>query len=432
MHFSTLQQWLDWQNSLNPVEINLGLDRIAIVAQNLSLLSPAFPIIAVAGTNGKGSSVILLDAILSAAGYQVGRYTSPHLLDYNERICINNTAVNEQEICQAFDLIETARGKLILTYFEFATLAAMLIFNRHRVDIAILEVGLGGRLDAVNVFDADIALVTAIGIDHTDWLGTDRETIGFEKAGILRPQHSAVCSDPKPPQSLIKHAQQLPTTLYCQNRDFSYQKRDNNWDWNSNQEVGFSNLTLPNLKGRFQLQNAAGVLMVMQLLNQNSSFEIPKLAINQGLKTANLSGRFQILTGKIVRILDVAHNPLAAQELVESLQQQTCQAQTHALVSMLKDKAIGEVFKIMQPVIDCWHIATLNVPRAATIEQLSEPLAMLKITQVNTYNSINTAYKILLDKLPAGDRIVVFGSFHTIAEVLRFELDDSSEANSVE
>ncbi|WP_253181142.1 bifunctional folylpolyglutamate synthase/dihydrofolate synthase, partial [Candidatus Marithrix sp. Canyon 246] len=196
MRFNTLNQWLNWQQTLHPKEIELGLERCRTVAQRLNLLSPAFPIISVAGTNGKGSSVMFLDNILSAAGYNIGRYTSPHLLHYNERICVNGNTATDADICQAFELIDKARAEISLTYFEFSTLAAVLIFQQYKVDLAILEVGLGGRLDAVNIFDAEIALVTAIDIDHVDWLGDDREAIGFEKAGILRQQRPAVCSDP--------------------------------------------------------------------------------------------------------------------------------------------------------------------------------------------------------------------------------------------
>ncbi|MCK5717047.1 MAG: bifunctional folylpolyglutamate synthase/dihydrofolate synthase, partial [Thiomargarita sp.] len=260
MHFTTLEHWLNWQNTLHPQEIELGLSRCHTVAKRLNLFPTSFHVISVAGTNGKGSSVVLLDAILSAAGYRVGRFMSPHLLRYNERICISGRERTDLELCHAFECIEKVRNEISLTFFEFSTLAALLIFKQHHIDIAVLEVGLGGRLDAVNICDPDIALITAIGIDHVDWLGSDRECIGFEKAGIFRAERPAVCSDPNPPHSIIKHARHLKVALYCLGRDFEI-------------HTALSHL-LP-----FQQRNAAGVLKVIDLLD----LKIPKSAIQQGL-----------------------------------------------------------------------------------------------------------------------------------------------------
>ncbi len=435
MRFTTLNQWLDWQNSLHPREIELGLTRIRTVAQRLNLLPPPFPIISVAGTNGKGSSVVLLDAILSAAGYRVGRYTSPHLLRYNERICIAGIEASDAQICDAFSLIEEVRDNISLTFFEFATLAAMLVFQDNEVDLAVLEVGLGGRLDAVNLFDAEIALVTAIGIDHVDWLGADRESIGFEKAGIFRAQCPAVCSDTHPPQSLIKHAEQLQAPLYYLGRDFSDTKTgDKTWTWEVIEKPavikkgGYFDLPLPSLLGDFQLQNAAGVLMVLDLLVQaaprtreGKSFVVPESAVHQGLMNVNLPGRFQVLTGRVTRILDVAHNPLGAQVLRDLLYQQVCQGETHAVVGMLKDKDIAGVLTVLQESIDHWYVAALNAQRSASVQYLVEQLSDLGVMSINSYPSITTAYKYLLAHAQLGDRIIVFGSFYTVAEVLQVE-----------
>jgi dihydrofolate synthase/folylpolyglutamate synthase len=428
MHFNTLKEWLDWQTSLNPQEIKLGLNRIRTVAQRLNLLPPPFPIISVAGTNGKGSSIALLDGILSAAGYRVGRYTSPHLLRYNERICIGGIEVSESEICQAFELIEEMRKKVAITFFEFSTLAAMLIFQKQEVDLALLEVGLGGRLDAVNIFDADIALITAIDIDHVEWLGHDREQIGFEKAGIFRAQHPAVCSDANPPQRLIEHAAQLETPLFDLTHDFAYNKNNNQtWNWHQIENnrfftQRFLNLPSPQMPGDFQLQNAAGVLMVLTLLNHQKKFIIPESAIHQGLTNTKIPGRFQILPGRVTRILEVTHNPLSAKVLADLLRQHPCQGKTHALVGMLKDKDIASVFNIMQNRIDYWHIAPLKVPRAATPVCLFNHLTAIGINRIMFHSSsITKAYKYLLAKIPDGDRIIVFGSFYTVAEALRVE-----------
>lgn len=409
MFFSNLEEWLNWQNSLHPHKIDLGLTRCRTVAQRLNLLSPSFPIISVAGTNGKGSSVMLLDAILSSAGYRVGRFMSPHLLRYNERICIAGCESSDAEICRAFELIEEIRDDISLTFFEFSTLAALLVFQHNNIDFAVLEVGLGGRLDAVNIFDPDIALVTAIDIDHVEWLGKDRESIGFEKAGIFRAQHPAVCSDPQAPQSLIDHAHQLHLPLYCLERDFFYEKQsDTSWSW-QDKKTALSHL--PILQGDFQQQNAAGVLMVLKLLN------IPESAIRQGLVNVRFPGRFQILPGRVTCILDVAHNPLGAQVLSQSLRQYPCQGETHAVLGMCKDKDIAGVLSAMHNITH-WHIAPLNTPRSATISCLLEHLTDIG-SQISTYSSITKAYQSVLNVANEKDRIIVFGSFYTVSEVLQ-------------
>ena len=436
MHFKTLDQWLDWQISLNPREIELGLSRISTVARRLNLLSPSFPIINVAGTNGKGSSVILLDAILSAAGYRVGRYTSPHLLRYNERICIGGIEATDAELCQAFDLIEEVRDGIALTFFEFSTLAALLVFQRNEIDLAVLEVGLGGRLDAVNIFDPDIALVTAIDIDHTDWLGHDRESIGFEKAGIFRAQCPAVCSDANPPQRLIEHATQLQAPLYCLGHDFTYQKNnEKTWNWQvienktdfkefkEFKKARFLNLPLPRLPGDFQLQNAAGVLMILTLLNHGKR-HVSESAIHEGFIHAKILGRFQVLSGRVTRILDVAHNPASAKALADLLRQHPCQGKTHAVVGMLKDKDIAGVLAVMRDSIDYWHIAPLplKVPRAASLKCLSDHLETMGITHRIIFSaSITKAYQYAIAHAQEEDRVIVFGSFYAVAEVLRVE-----------
>lgn len=418
MRFTTLDEWLDWQTSLHPREIELGLTRCRTVAQRLNLLPLQFPIISVAGTNGKGSSVILLDAILSAAGLSVGRFTSPHLLRYNERISVAGTDANDAQICQAFKLIEEVRDDISLTFFEFSTLAALLIFQHKEVDLAVLEVGLGGRLDAVNIVEPEIALVTAIDIDHVEWLGHDRESIGFEKAGIFRARRPAVCSDPKPPQRLIKHAEQLQAPLYYLDRDFAYKKSgDKTWFWRLINKRGVFKeqglLPLPNLPGDFQLQNAAGVLMVLELLN----FPVPEAAIHQGLVNATLPGRFQVLPGRVTRILDVAHNPLGAQVLADSLRQFPCQGETHAVVGMLKDKDIAAVLRVMQSSISHWHVAPLKAPRSASAQCLVDHLTAIGASRIHSYPSIAAAYTYSLSHAQAGDRIVVFGSFYTVSEI---------------
>jgi dihydrofolate synthase/folylpolyglutamate synthase len=359
----------------------------------------------------------MLETILSTAGYRVGCYTSPHLLRYNERIRIFGYCVTDEALCQAFEQVETARQSITLTYFEFGTLAAMCLFCQNPLDIVILEVGLGGRLDAVNVFDSTVALITPIGIDHVDWLGTDRESIGFEKAGIFRAQCPAICNDLDPPQRLLEQAQRLSAPLYCLGRDFTYSQTSAiSWQWQSHQQ-DYVDLPLPSLAGDFQIANAAGVIMVLNLLQK--TFPIALTTLRQGLMNTTLPGRLQMLMGRVTCIVDVAHNVLGVQILKNALKQFPCNGQTHALVGILQDKDSASMFNTMRDTVHHWHLAPLATPRSATVEQLVQQLKILGITSIHTYSTIATAYHFLSETLSTQDRIVVFGSFFTVAEVLK-------------
>ncbi|HLY95950.1 MAG: bifunctional tetrahydrofolate synthase/dihydrofolate synthase, partial [Sideroxydans sp.] len=305
---NTLAEWLTYLESLHPKTIALGLERVAQVKQRLNL-QPDFPVIIVGGTNGKGSACAMLEAILHAAGYRVGCYTSPHLLDYNERVRIGKQPASDAELCASFAQIEQARGDTPLTYFEFGTLAAMQCFIGHTVDVAILEVGLGGRLDAVNVFDADCAVVTSVDIDHVDYLGDTREQIAFEKAGIFRRGRVAICADSDVPQAVQTHAQQVGAELWCIGSEFGYAAHQGQWDYRS--KVGSrSALPIPALRGAFQLHNASAVLAVLDALK--GELPVSMEAVRRGLVEVQLAGRFQFVPGKPQLILDVAHNPHAA------------------------------------------------------------------------------------------------------------------------
>lgn len=419
MYFYTLADWLVWQATLHPKTIDLGLARCQQVAQRLNLTKFPFKIITVAGTNGKGSSVAMLEAIYRASGYRTGCYTSPHLLEYNERICISGQPVSDEQLCDAFFHIEQARGDDSLTYFEFGTLAALWLFQRAGLDVVILEVGLGGRLDAVNVFDADVALVTQIGIDHVEWLGTNRNSIALEKAGVFRPARPAVCSDPEPPESLINHATTLKTPLYCLKQQFSYQKIDDkHWDWHNNL-ITYQHLPCPHLLGAYQLQNAAGVLMVISLLQGN--LPVSEAAIRQGLQTVQLLGRFQIVLSSVMRIFDVAHNPLGISVFKENLQQYPCSGKTHAVVGILKDKAVAAMLAEIAPLIDRWYVAPLDTPRSASGAELVGYLQALHQTTITCCDTIATAYRQALRDAQPDDRVVVFGSFYTVAAALAIE-----------
>jgi dihydrofolate synthase/folylpolyglutamate synthase len=417
MRFPTLQQWLAWQETLHPKAIDLSLDRVREVQRRLKLDRPEFAIITVAGTNGKGSSVALLEAIYSAAGYRVGAYTSPHLLRYNERIRVQGREVSDQEICLAFDRIDQARGEISLTYFEFGTLAALDIFFHQQLDVAILEVGLGGRLDAVNIMDADAALVTAIDIDHVNWLGGDRETIAREKAGIFRPQRPAVFSGEDAPASLLEYAAQQNTPLYCLTRDFGFRPQTAGWAWWGGDGRIRNALPFPALRGAYQLQNAAGVLTIVDLLEDQ--LPVGQQAVRDGLVSVRLNGRFQVVAGGIQQVFDVCHNPHAATVLADNLRSMPCSGKTYAIVGMMADKDISGTLQPLLPLVNTWSVAPLEIPRSASSADIAAVINTLNspIT-VRQSGSILQAYKWALDQAQEGDRILIFGSFLTVAEIL--------------
>ena len=415
MRFPTLDAWLRWQESLHPSAIDLGLERPGRVLDALGLRSPAYALITVAGTNGKGSSVAMLESILRVAGYRVGCYTSPHLLHYNERVRIDGEPASDEALCDAFDRIDRARGETSLTYFEFGTLAAMDLFSRAGLDVAVLEVGMGGRLDAVNLLDADVALVTAIDVDHAAWLGKNREAIGREKAGIFRPQRPAVCSDPQPPASLLQHSGELGTELYRLGDEYHYAEGEAGWNWQG-RGVRYEGLPMPALRGRFQLQNAAGVLMALALLAERLPLSPGDL--HRGLQAVSLPGRFQLLPGAVVTIVDVAHNPQSAAALAENLRAMPVAGRTHAVVGMLADKDLSTIFGQLPDVIDLWYPAGLEVLRGADAETLLHALAGQGIVAERGYASVDEALAAARAGARPGDRIVVFGSFYTVAEAL--------------
>ncbi len=413
MRFQTLDAWLAWQETLHPSAIDLGLERPGQVLARMAIGKPAPIVITIAGTNGKGSSVAMLESILLAAGYRVGCYTSPHLQRYNERIRINGAEVEDSALCDSFEHIDQARGDISLTYFEFGTLAAFDLFARAGVDVAVLEVGLGGRLDAVNLIDADVALITAIDLDHASWLGNDRETIAREKAGIMRSDLPAVCSDPNPPQALLFHASELGTALYCLGRDYGFQMALEGWQWHAGDDAPLS-LPLPSLRGEFQLQNASGVLMVLHLLHDRLPLSPQQL--RQGLLATRLAGRFELTPGEVVEITDVAHNAQSATALAENLQRLPVEGKTLAVVAMLSDKDQSAVVAAMASVIDSWYVAGLDVSRGAEAESLAAVVEQVTATEPSMAATVQDALRLARTAAQPGDRIVIFGSFYTVAE----------------
>ncbi len=416
--FDTLDEWLQWQESLHSSEIELGLDRVREVLDRLELKTRSFKLITVAGTNGKGSSVAMFESIFLAAGYRVGTYSSPHLFTYNERIRLNGDVVTDDMICHAFDRVDQARKLTSLTYFEFGTLAAIDIFYRTELDVVILEVGLGGRLDATNVLDTDVALVTTIGIDHVDWLGHDREAIGFEKAGIFRSGQPAICGDLNPPVSLLSYAESIGAPLYRLGVDFKFSDRVEDWCWQG-EKTRFDGLPLPNLKGAFQKQNAAAVLMVLEQLSPD--LKMTHEAISQGLLQVELKGRMQVVPSEsgAQQIFDVAHNPQAARTLAETLQSDVQKGKTFAVVAMLRDKDVAGVIQELEFVVDYWHVAGLDVARGLTSSELRNIFDDVGVNKpITEYESVQAAHQAALSIAKPQDRIIVFGSFYTVARVL--------------
>ena len=400
----------------------MGLDRVGEVKKRMGL-QPQCPVVVVAGTNGKGSVCAYLSQIYTQAGFKVGTLTSPHLLRYNERIAVNTRPVEDAAIVASFERIEAARAGISLTYFEFNTLAAVDIFIREKVDVMVLEVGLGGRLDAVNVFDADCAVVTSVDLDHQAFLGDTVEQVAFEKAGVFRSGKPAICGQTPPPESLRRHAGEIGAELLLIKRDFDFSTLENvQWSYryhpqNSDGRTRNRNaLPFPALRGAYQLSNAACALTVLECLGDRLPVDIA--AIKRGLLLVENPGRFQVLPGRPLTVLDVGHNPHAARALRRSLINLMFAEKRTAVFSILADKDIDGVLDIVKDQFDEWHIAPLDVPRGMTAEALVRKLSEHGIENVKVFENIEKAYRAALEKAGENDRIVVFGSFHTVAAVM--------------
>jgi len=414
--FMTLPQWLQWQETLHPREIDLGLDRVAVVADRMGVRLPARAVITVGGTNGKGSCVAMLEAVLLAAGYRVGAYTSPHLLRYNERIRINGKDIEDGGLCAAFQAVDDARGETTLSYFEFGTLAALRLFCDASLDVALLEVGLGGRLDAVNIVDPDVAMVTSIGIDHVQWLGDDRESIAREKAGIFRNGRPAIGCEVSPPVSLVQAARQIGAPWFGLGDQYDYVPREDSWDWNG-PSGGYAGLPLPALRGPHQLANAAGVLMALELLQDRLPVSVT--AIHNGLQDVALPGRCQFVPGTVEMILDVSHNPHGAARLAEVLGLSRCTGRTHLVLGMLNDKDVGGFVAALSSSVDLWYPAGLDNPRGLSAEELYRRMrGLLPVHRIHPCMDVPVACREAGKNAVAGDRIVVCGSFFTVAAAM--------------
>jgi dihydrofolate synthase/folylpolyglutamate synthase len=408
----SLAGWLEYIERQHPQAIALGLDRVADVLARLNIRISC-PVITVAGTNGKGSTCALLEAILSSAGYRTGLYTSPHLLRYNERVRVAGREADDRALCEAFAAVEAARGDTALTYFEFGTLAAFHLFSKQDIDAAILEVGLGGRLDAVNVLDADCAVLTGVGIDHVEFLGDSREAIGREKAGIFRAGRPAVVADPRPPESVLAEIRRIGAVPLLVGRDFGYSTQGTQWSyWGPAGRR--SGLAHPALRGGVQLRNASAAIAALDALRER--LPVAMKDVRCGLAEAVVPGRFQVLPGRPQVVLDVAHNPEAAAVLAANLGAGGFAPETIAVFGMLKDKDIAGVVRAVAPRITRWHLATLPGPRGAESSFLKKVLFQEKIQEpAFEHASVAEALAAARKEAAENDKIVVFGSFLTVA-----------------
>lgn len=415
-----LSDWLALLETRHSKEIDMGLERVAEVKRSLGIHYDC-PVIVVGGTNGKGSTCAMLEAILLQAGYRVGLYSKPHFLDFNERARINGEMVKDQIFFDTFAQVEQARAEVSLTYFEFTTLAICKLLADAKLDVVILEVGLGGRLDAVNVIDADVSIVTSIDIDHVDYLGDTREKIGFEKAGIFRAGKAAICGDPLPPQSLIAHAEQIGADLHLLGRDFNYNGDKQQWNF-AGRAQRRNSLGYPSLRGANQLLNACAVLAALEVLKQQ--LPVGAQEVRNGLAMVDLPGRFQVMPGRPAVVLDVAHNPHAAATLSQNLDNMGFHAYTYAVFGSMLDKDIDGVIAQIKGKIDHWCLTDLPLPRAASAQQIHERLIQAGVVEdaehsIQIFATPEAAYMFALSKAGENDRIAVFGSFLTVAGAMK-------------
>ncbi|MFM4849918.1 bifunctional tetrahydrofolate synthase/dihydrofolate synthase [Aeromonas rivipollensis] len=403
----SLVDWLSYLEQIHPVNIDMGLERVGAVARRMGLTRLPFKVITVAGTNGKGSSCAMAASILMAAGYKVGVYSSPHLLRFTERVRIDGAELSDSEHCAAFAEVEAARGEIALTFFEFATLAGLWLFCRAAPDVLLLEVGLGGRLDATNVVESDVAMITSIALDHCDWLGDTREAVAVEKAGVYRAGKPAISGEPNPPATIASEAQRLGACLRQVGHDFHGDEHHTGWDYHGlNHWLGLPKPALP-------LMNAVTVLAALESLG----LPLAESAIREGLASARLAGRMQRLQDEPLVIVDVAHNPHSAAYLASQLRQIPGKGKRRAVVGMLKDKDMAGSLAELDGLIDHWFLASLTGPRAATAEQL---VAALGDGQgpAATFDGVSAAYRAALAASSPDDMVIVFGSFYTVADVL--------------
>jgi dihydrofolate synthase / folylpolyglutamate synthase len=417
---STLDQWLAHCAAMHPTEIDLSLERVVEVRARLGIEFNV-PVIAVAGTNGKGSTCAMLEAIALQAGYRVGLYAKPHLVHFEERCRVDGRMVDAAQLLPHFEAVEAARREITLSIFEFTTLAIARLLSQAPLDLVILEVGLGGRFDAVNAFDADCAIITSIDLDHMEFLGPDRESIGREKAGIMRAGKPVVVSDPMPPRSVVSQAASLGADLWLFGRDFNYAGDRQQWNW-AGRERRYNGLAYPALRGANQLLNAAGALAAFEAMR--AVLPITAQAVRNGFALVELPGRFQIVAGQPTLVLDVAHNPHSVAALAQNLDQMGFHPRTHAVFGAMRDKDVAAIIARMVPLVDSWHFTDLPLPRAARAQELADIHAASAAkppgpVTVHCHADPRAALAAALGEADPADRIVVFGSFYTVGGVLK-------------
>lgn len=419
MRFEHLTEWLAWQEGLHPKAIDLGLERIRRVLQRLGMSAPRCPVVTIAGTKGKGSCAALIHSILSAAGYRVGLFTSPHLRRYNERICIADTEISDASLCAVFERIDRMRGDISLTYFEFNALAALLCFDTASLDAWVLEVGMGGRLDAVNVVDADVAIVTSIGLDHTEWLGTDLDSIAREKAGVFRSGRPALYGSTAMPMTIAQVAAEVGASLLRAGHDFNYQAGITAWTWTMGEQC-LESLPYPALAGEVQLANASCAIAAVQLLQDH--LPVTRDAIDQGLRNVRLNGRLQRVVARhtgVEWLLDVAHNTLSAGVLAQHLATLP-KRPTVAVLGVMADKDLDGMIATLRAYVDAWLVVSLPSPRALSGAQLEQHLRSAGLTVLATVPQLEAAFAQASALCVAGQfvRVLVFGSFLTVGPAL--------------
>lgn len=412
----SLSDWLDYICCLYPSDIDLSLDRIKVLAEPLSLTQFMCPVVTVAGTNGKGSIIRFLETIYLKAGYRVAAYTSPHILKFNERLRINGENLADQSWLQAFERIENVKGKQALSFFEYTTLAALLICQSTSLDLLLLEVGLGGRLDAVNVVDSNLAIISNVALDHMDWLGFDRESIGREKAGIVRVGEPVICGDPDPPQSILQIVKEQSAPFYNFRRDYNYVKEASNWRWEG-PDGEYKCLPYPQLK----LQNAATSLMAVSLLQPK--IPVTQYAVITGIKTACLLGRFEMVNVPVKLIYDVAHNPQSMAYFAQRIKALPRQGKTLAVIGMLRDKAIGEAMAELIELVDEWYITSLDVHRGAKADEIMSELTARDVKNCYNFTSVEKALQEAMNHCQEQDWVLVFGSFYTVGKAKAYILE---------
>jgi len=427
--FDTLDEWLEWQQTIHPLNIDFKLERILSVYEKLNIAKIAKKVITVAGTNGKGSTVSFLESILKKNNYKVGAFTSPHILNYNERIKINGKEVDNELLLDAFEIIDKKRGDITLTYFEFATLSAFYIFSKLDLDVAVLEVGLGGRLDATNIIDSDISIITSIGIDHTEFLGNTIDSIALEKAGVMRPFKKSIFAQEKPPAVLYKYAKNKSVNLLIHNNDYNVLRHSDNW---SLMLKDFSIKEIPNLRmvGEYQYNYAAASVLALKEV-------MPECLTNENiLKTSlcetQISGRFQYLQNSPDIIVDVAHNEDAARALLNNIKDKGYK-EINVVLGILSDKDVYSIVEPFSSVVNNWFVGTINSERGMNAEEIKYRIKSLFKDNLNikTFNSISSAFNYGKNKQTSNSLLLVYGSFYTVSEVIKANISSSARKNAI-